>query len=574
MPDGERRYWITFNGEIYNYLELAESAAPARPLISAADPIPKCLLAAYRQWGTACVDRLRGMFAFAVWDEHEQRLFAARDRLGIKPFHYWVNPDENAARVRVRDEGAARVPAGRSRSTRGWPANFSRGTFSITIPLRRWCEGILRLPAGHWLTWNRDEGVDVQRYWTFEVNEDLRSSPAERAKRVAGFREQFTESISHPPALGRPGGKLSERRARFVVDRLCGQPGAEGARGRERRLAAHVQCLLRRAGSGRAPLHRRGHPDHSAVTTIRCFPTAAGSPEKMDTWLWHQEEPVGGFGVYSQFCVARLAREHGIKVLLDGQGADEQLLGYRKFILAYVRQLVHSGRYLRAARESLAFFLRSKEFLAGSSLAEGMRYWSRSIPEGPQLWRRVGAPPPAGRLAWRRRWVAAFMRTSPRSVCRCCCGSKTATAWPSDWSRACRSSTTCWSSGSRGCRRIFDCGTAGRNASCGTRSATCFRRSCAAARSKLGFNTPDAKWLSGPLKQWLYDTLARPAHLPAVVDPAGVAHLLALHRQHRASSGNVAMLLRLALFEHWGTMFLATGTRMANASAYALKGAG
>src|SRR5206468_3603562 len=103
------------------------------------------------------------------------------------------------------------------------------------------------------------------------------------------------------------------------------------------------------------------------------FPRGERLRDEMDTWLWHQEEPVGGSGAYAQYCVARLAQEHGIKVLLDGQGADEQLGGYRKFILVYLHQLLHAGRYSRAASEAMAFFC-SPEILKTSRLAEGKRY--------------------------------------------------------------------------------------------------------------------------------------------------------------------------------------------------------
>ena len=80
-------------------------------------------------------------------------------------------------------------------------------------------------------------------------------------------------------------------------------------------------------------------------------------------------------------------------------------------------------------------------------------------------------------------------------------------------------------------------------------------------RSKLGFSSPDAEWLDGPLNPWLADTLTRPAHLPSIVDPAGVAQLLEMHRQKRGSRGTVAMLFRLAASEHWGGLFLGSRAR-------------
>jgi asparagine synthase (glutamine-hydrolysing) len=97
------------------------------------------------------------------------------------------------------------------------------------------------------------------------------------------------------------------------------------------------------------------------VSAIHCqphyvFPSGEGLAQDFENWLWHQEEPVGGTGVYAQYCVARLAKQAGIKVLLDGQGSDEQLAGYRKFILVYLRELLKAGRYLRLSRELMAFF--------------------------------------------------------------------------------------------------------------------------------------------------------------------------------------------------------------------------
>ena len=90
MSDMDGRYWIIFNGEIYNYVELAEELQGLGYRFRGRSDT-EVLLAAYKVWGSTCLTRLRGMFAFAIWDEKTKSLFAARDRLGIKPFHYWTD---------------------------------------------------------------------------------------------------------------------------------------------------------------------------------------------------------------------------------------------------------------------------------------------------------------------------------------------------------------------------------------------------------------------------------------------------------------------------------------------------
>jgi len=122
-----------------------------------------------------------------------------------------------------------------------------------------------------------------------------------------------------------------------------------------------------------------------AVRVNYVFPSGERFVEDLEQWVWHQEEPVEGSGVYAQYCLARLARESGIKVLLDGQGADEQLAGYRKFILVYLRQPLNSGSYATAVREALAFFCRP-EILRTSRFVDARRYLYRSLTEGAVLW--------------------------------------------------------------------------------------------------------------------------------------------------------------------------------------------
>ncbi len=121
MPDATGRYWITFNGEVYNYLELRQELSDY-PYKSRTDT--EVVLAAFIRWGTACLDRFIGMFAFIIWDMQSQSLFAARDRFGVKPlyFHQSVNGRLTLA-SEIKTLFAAGVPAApcRTRRRRLWP---------------------------------------------------------------------------------------------------------------------------------------------------------------------------------------------------------------------------------------------------------------------------------------------------------------------------------------------------------------------------------------------------------------------------------------------------------------------
>jgi asparagine synthase (glutamine-hydrolysing) len=275
--------------------------------------------------------------------------------------------------------------------------------------------------------------------------------------------------------------------------------------------------------------------------------------------MWHQEEPVGGFGVYSQYCVARLAHAQGIKVLLDGQGADEQLAGYRKFILVYLRQLFKAHRYARALREGIAFFS-SPEILRTSSLVDGRRYLFRSAPEVEQLWAGMSTPQRPGTLglghSLQRRLVADLTQFSLPLLLRYEDRNTMAFSIESrvpfvdhlfvEW-LATLSPDMLLSGGWT--KWIL------REALAGVLPEQVRTR-----KSKLGFATPESEWLAGPLASWLEDTLATSQHLAEIVDLRGMQQLLARRRAGDRSLGLESMLLRLAIYETWARLFLPSHT--------------
>ena len=551
MADPEGRYWITFNGEIYNYLELGEELRELGYRFQGRSDT-EVLLAAFRQWGEKCLERLRGMFAFAIWDERTGCLFAARDRLGIKPFHYWVNGTSQLAFASELKALLEFLPDRTANTTLA--KQFLAWNLLDHEPGETMVSGIMRLSPAHALLWRQGEGLRTWRYWELNVNKDFQVAPEHEAELIGEFRHQFEETVSLHLRSDVPVG-------------TCLSGGLD---------SSAIACVIN------LELHRRGvwqkHSQHTfsacfedprlderpyietVVDAIRCqshyvFPSGERFAEDLEQWVWHQEEPVGSSGVYAQYCVARLARECGIKVLLDGQGADEQLAGYRKFILVYLRELLKSGSYATAVREAIAFFCRP-EILRTSRFVDARRYLYRSLPEGAVLWPEGFFPERPSTLGiglslgsrieadLTRFSLPALLRFEDRNMMAFGVESRVPfvdhlfVEWVAKLPSSLRLSRG-WT------KRIL------REALRGILPEHIRTR-----RSKLGFSTPEPAWLAGPLSTWFRDTLSAPLYLGEVVDVRGVKHILERYQAGDRSLPVENLLFRLAMYESWARQFL------------------
>lgn len=551
MSDAEGRFWITFNGEIYNYLELAEELRSLGYRFQGRSDT-EVLLAAYKVWGSACLERLRGMFAFGIWDKRMKSLFAARDRLGIKPFHYWMDGSKTLA-------FASEIKALLEFLPQRYP-NVSQAqeflAWSVLDhdPAETMVVGIKRLPAAHAMTWHPGQGIKLWQYWSLTVNEDFQTTAEQEAALITEFRDRFEESISvhlrsDVPVGTSLSGGLDSSAIACVVSAELRKRGAWRDNWQHTFSACFPEPQLDERPYINAVVSATGCTPHYVC------PRGESLAGELDRWLWHQDEPVGSPAVYAQYCVARLASEHGIKVLLDGQGADEQLAGYRKFILVYLRELVHTHQYMKAGREAAAFFFRA-DFLRTSRFVDGRRYLLSSLKEGTALWPDMCGPQRPEKLgighSLARRLEAditryslpVLLRYDDRNMMAFGVESRvpfvdhTLVEWLAKLPTALRLSGG-WS------KRIL------REALRGV-LPECIRT----RRSKLYFSAPDSAWLAGPLSGWLRDTLAAPRHLTEVVDVRGVNRLLAQRAAGDRSLPVENMLFRLAIYECWARQVL------------------
>ncbi|RUQ38286.1 MAG: asparagine synthase (glutamine-hydrolyzing) [Candidatus Competibacteraceae bacterium] len=372
MRDASGRYVITFNGEIYNYLELrTELERLGHTFHTGTDT--EVILEAYRSWGEACLQRFNGMFAFALYDTVEQRLFCARDRYGEKPFLFAIQPERFAFASEYKallklpgvaaDYDELRLLRGLHNPSTGLDAD-RQTVFQAIQQL---------LPAEAMTVDARSLQTRIWRYWDVQPNADhARLSETEA---IARFRELLTDAVrirmrSDVPVGSCLSGGLDSSAIVSLVRKVIHPVG-------------DYHTFTGRFPGTAADEWRYAEPviEETGVISHVVEPTADGFAAELGPFLWYNELPVGSSSQYAQYCVFRLAKTHGITVLLDGQGADELLGGYEQYFQFYVAALRERGELDRLAREEP--LIRERYPLA---LTPPARAWRDRLPFGLRRW--------------------------------------------------------------------------------------------------------------------------------------------------------------------------------------------
>jgi asparagine synthase (glutamine-hydrolysing) len=314
MVSADGRYTIVFNGEVYNYRELR---AELRPTVFGSQTDTEVILAAYRRWGAACLHRFTGMFAFAIWDEDERTLFAARDRFGVKPLYYAQRPDGGVVvGSEIKALHAAGIPA--EPDPVAWATYFVSGLTDHSQ--RTFWRHINAVPAGHTLTVHEGQ-VTVRRWYDFvtaAMDLDVRSEADVIEHYVALLRNsvrlRFRADV--PVGINLSGG-LDSSTLLGVVDSLDDDT---------RRVRAFTFITGDDAYDElpwvRRMLAGRRHP------LIVCPLRAVEVPALAAAVQAASDEPFGGIPTLAYARLFEVARAEGVPVLLDGQGMDEQWAGY------------------------------------------------------------------------------------------------------------------------------------------------------------------------------------------------------------------------------------------------------
>ncbi|MDF2382842.1 asparagine synthase (glutamine-hydrolyzing) [Nostoc ellipsosporum NOK] len=326
---------IVYNGEIYNYKEIRQTLLQkGHHFFTQSDT--EVILAAYQEYGAACVDHFDGMFAFAIWDGELQELFAARDRFGEKPFFYHFDNGLFLFGSEMKALWAAGVP--REHNSKMLFNFLTIGyTGNPADPGETFFTNIRKLPAASCLYYKPGSTPVIEKYWEIDSNQQQKISDDEA---LATFDHLLRQSVHRrlrsDVRIGTSlsGGLDSSTIAALIHAENYPQLTAFTATfpGFERDELAHAQQVCNQFGFAQQII----------------APDAGSLADNWDKICYYQEEPFGSSSIFAQFSVYELAAQHHTKVLIDGQGADELMAGYTRYYKWYWQELFRKRKLLRS----------------------------------------------------------------------------------------------------------------------------------------------------------------------------------------------------------------------------------
>ena len=326
------RYSIVHNGELYNYLEIkSELSKKGYSFRTKSDT--EVILAAYDHWKENCLPRFNGMFGFAIWDEKDKQLFAARDRFGEKPFYYSFDGKENFFFASEFKALLSLLP--RNINEKMLLNYLALGYQSGKNTDQTFYKGIKTLkPAQylqlHFVSNSGNPVVEINNYWDFEIAQDSISEK----EALGEFQKLFQGAV-----------KLRHRADVSIGTSLSGGLDSSSivATSESMQEANNSHTCFTASFPGYEKDETKYAKQVAERFSLKHFTNSINAEDlvnDLDKFIGLHQEPIGSSSVYAQYKVFELAKDQNIKVLLDGQGADELLAGYHKYIHWYLQELL------------------------------------------------------------------------------------------------------------------------------------------------------------------------------------------------------------------------------------------
>ena len=317
MSSADETCIITYNGEIYNHAD-HRSELQGKGYRYRTNCDTETILYLYQEYGSECVQKLRGMFAFAIWDRSRKELFIARDRLGVKPLYYVHDADGNlffASEIKALLAASAVTPELNYEVLGDYLANHApTGEQTLFVNVKR-------LLPGHTLTW-KDGSVEIKQYWDLNFVPKHPDNGRSTGSWVSEWRGRFREAVrlrlmaDVPLGMFLSGGIDSSAIAAMMSE-LVGEPIKTFS-------VAFAECEANELAYARLVADKFKTDHHEVIVSPKEFFTA------LPDLIWHEDEPLAHPSSVALNFVSRLASRH-VKVVLTGEGSDESLAGYARY---------------------------------------------------------------------------------------------------------------------------------------------------------------------------------------------------------------------------------------------------
>lgn len=340
------RYWITYNGEIYNYLEIREELKTCGYTFETHTDT-EVILAAYDRWGEGCLNHFNGMWAFAIYDIDTKKVFLARDRFGVKPLYYLTLPEgsfffgSEIKQFTCLPQWSASLNIQRAYDFLAW------GLIDHTEETL--FNNVLHLKPGHSITIdvgsirNSIDAIKHRQWYQLKSRQDKNPHSPEILKKLLTDSVRLRLRADVPVGSCLSGGIDSSSIVCLMGDIL---KDAESV-GMQKTFSA---CSNVSAFDERKWMDKVA--DGKKIDAHYTYPSFDDVLEDSKKIIWHQDEPYGSTSIYAQWKVFELASKNNVRVMLDGQGADEQLAGYHTFFGAYLAGLISKMKWRDALHEA------------------------------------------------------------------------------------------------------------------------------------------------------------------------------------------------------------------------------
>ncbi|MFH1005787.1 MAG: asparagine synthase (glutamine-hydrolyzing) [Bacteroidota bacterium] len=330
------RYIITYNGEIYNYVELKEMLNQyGYRFYTTSDT--EVILAMYDFKKEKCLDFFDGMFAFSIYDKQEESLFCARDRFGEKPFYYHYEKSKSfvfASEMKALFAGGIKQKVNNKMLFNFLAYNYVDNPFTMQ---ETFFDNVQKLPAANYLTVNKNLELKLVKYWNIDIKNQNHDITFEQATKEV--QKLFYESVSRRLRSDVPvgsclSGGLDSSAVVTVIHNV-----QKNKLIKQKTFSARFQDFDKDEGKYMEMISVKTNAE--AYFT---FPDENILLQEIEKIYYHQEEPFLSASIIAQYAVMKLAGENGVKVLLDGQGADEIFGGYNYLVRAYFQELYSKDR--------------------------------------------------------------------------------------------------------------------------------------------------------------------------------------------------------------------------------------